>query len=115
MLRLWKAFLSTCDGLRWAMRNEVAIRQELIVLAVAVPLSFLVADVALWRIALIGSPTILVIVELLNTAIEKLADHVAPERSAAIKIVKDLGSAAVFLALVIAGMIWLVALIAKVA
>jgi diacylglycerol kinase (ATP) len=49
-------------------------------------------------------------VELLNTAIEKLSDHVAPEHSHAIKVVKDLGSAAVFIALTLAFMVWVAAL-----
>ena len=63
-----------------------------------------------WWLALVGSLLALIVVELLNTAIEKLSDHVTPEHSQAIKVVKDLGSAAVFFALMIAFAIWVAAL-----
>lgn len=56
--------------------------------------------------ALIGSLLLLLVVELLNTAVEKLADHVTPEHHATIKVVKDLGSAAVFCALALAVLVW---------
>ena len=52
---------------------------------------------------------LLLIVELLNTAIEKLCDHLSPALSKQIKVVKDLGSAAVFVALVLAAAVWLLA------
>jgi diacylglycerol kinase (ATP) len=110
MKRFWTAFLNTCDGLRWGWRHETAVMQELIALALAIPLSFFVSDSGYVRIALIGSVMLLLIVELLNTAIEKLCDHLSPALSAQIKVVKDLGSAAVFVALVLAASTWLVAL-----
>ncbi len=110
MIRLWKAFLNTLYGLAWALRHEAAVREEFAALAIAVPLSFFVAASAGWWLALIGSLLLLIIVELLNTAIEKLSDHVTPEHSAAIKVVKDLGSAAVFIALTLAFMVWVAAL-----
>jgi diacylglycerol kinase (ATP) len=109
MKRFWTAFLNTCNGLRWGFRNETAVMQELVALALALPLAFLVSDSGYVRIALIGSVMLLVIVELLNTAIEKLCDHLSPALSAQIKVVKDLGSAAVFGALVLAAATWLVA------
>ena len=77
---------------------------------VALPASFFVATSIAWWLALIGSLMALIVVELLNTAIEKLSDHVTPEHSHAIKVVKDLGSAAVFVALVLAFAIWVAAL-----
>ena len=110
MIRLWKAFLNTLYGLGWALRHEAAVREEFAALAIAVPLSFFVAVNVAWWLALIGSLLGLIIVELLNTAIEKLSDHVAPEHSHAIKVVKDLGSAAVFIALTLAFGVWVVAL-----
>jgi diacylglycerol kinase (ATP) len=110
MTRLWKACLNTLYGLGWALRHEQAVREELAVLAVALPVSFFVATSVAWWLALIGSLMALIIVELLNTAIEKLSDHVTPEHSHAIKIVKDLGSAAVFMALALAFIIWVAAL-----
>ena len=110
MKRFWTAFLNTCNGLRWGFRNETAVMQELVALALALPLAFFVSDSGYVRIALIGSVMLLLIVELLNTAIEKLCDHLSPALSAQIKVVKDLGSAAVFVALVLAAAVWLVAL-----
>ncbi len=74
------------------------------------PLAFVVSDSGYVRIALIGSVMLLLIVELLNTAIEKLCDHLSPALSNQIKVVKDLGSAAVFVALVLAAAVWLLAL-----
>ena len=62
------------------------------------------------RVALIGVILLLIVVEFLNTAIEKLSDHVTPDIHPKIGFVKDLGSAAVFFALLIVGMVWLVAL-----
>jgi len=110
MRRWWRAFLSTCDGLAWGLRRETAIREEVVALIIAVPLSFLMTQEAWLRLALIGSLLVLLIVELLNTAIEKLCDHLAPDRHEAVKAVKDLGSAAVFGALLLAAAVWLLAL-----
>jgi diacylglycerol kinase (ATP) len=107
MKRLWTAFFSTRDGLVWAGRYETAVTQELVVLLFAVPLSFWISAAGFVRIALIGSVLLVLVVELINTALEKLCDHLAPELNPNIKIVKDLGSAAVFVAIVIAAAIWL--------
>jgi diacylglycerol kinase (ATP) len=110
MKRFWTAFLNTCAGLSWGLRHETAIMQELAALALAVPVCFLLSESAWVRLALVGSVMLLLIVELLNTAVEKFCDHVSPAKSPEIKIVKDLGSAAVFVALVLAGATWLMAL-----
>lgn len=110
MNRLWRAFFSTRDGLVWAARHETAVIQEMVVLVIALPLSFIVTGSGLMRIALIGSVLLVLAVELVNTALEKLCDHLAPELSPNIKVVKDLGSAAVFVAIVLAAAIWLYAL-----
>lgn len=113
MNRLWRAFLSTIAGLRWAARHETAIGQELAVLAAAVPVSLAVASAGWIRVALVGSIMLVLTVELLNTAVEKLCDRLAPAPDPAIKLVKDLGSAAVFVAITLAGMLWLFALAAN--
>jgi diacylglycerol kinase (ATP) len=110
MYRLWRAFLSTRDGLVWAARNETAVIQELVALVIALPLSFLVTGAGFMRIVLVGSVMLVLAVELINTALEKLCDHLAPEHSPAIKVVKDLGSAAVFVAILIAAALWLYAI-----
>jgi len=114
MVRLWKAFLNTLAGLRWGIRYETALREEFIALLLGVPASFFVATTIAWWLALVGSLFILVVVELLNTAIEKLSDHVTPQHHQAIKVVKDLGSAAVFFALVLAILVWACGLFVRV-
>jgi diacylglycerol kinase (ATP) len=110
MERLLRATVNTWNGLIAATRSEEAFRQELVVLIVSVPLAFFVAETAWKRLALIGVVLLLLVVELLNTAIEKLADRVSREIDPQIGRVKDMGSAAVGLAIVIAGLAWLLAL-----
>ena len=110
MLRLLNATRNSWNGLLACSRSEESFRQELVALAIAIPLAFIVATDAWRRVALIGVVVLLMVVELLNTAIEKLSDHVTPHHHDAIGRIKDMGSAAVGLALVLAGLVWLVAL-----
>src|SRR5262249_16377315 len=93
MERLLRATINTWPGLIPATRSEEAFRQELIALVVAVPLAFLVSDEAWKRLALIGVVVFVLVVELLNTAIEKLADRVNLAIDPQIGRVKDMGSA----------------------
>ena len=113
MLRLLKASRNSWNGLIACARSEEAFRQELIALAVAIPLAFIVATDAWRRVALIGVVVLLMLVELLNTAIEKLSDHVTPHHHDAIGRIKDMASAAVGLTLLLAGLVWLIALIER--
>jgi diacylglycerol kinase (ATP) len=110
MERLLRATINTWHGLLAAARSEEAFRQELIALVLAVPLAFLLSDEGWKRLALIGVVVFVLVVELLNTAIEKLADRVNLAIDPQIGRVKDMGSAAVGLALLIAGITWLLAL-----
>jgi len=110
MDRLLRATINTWHGLCDATRSEAAFRQELAALVLAVPLAFLIAADAWKRFLLIGVVVFIMVVELLNTAIEKLADRVNREIDPQIGRVKDIGSAAVGCALVIAGLAWLLAL-----
>ena len=110
MLRLFKATLNSWKGLRAAAQSEQAFREEIVALLIAIPAAFLIATDTWRRIALIGVVVLLMIVELLNTAIEKLSDHVTPEHHAAIGRIKDMGSAAVHLNILLAAVVWLVAL-----
>jgi len=110
MERLLRATINTWHGLLAAARSEEAFRQELVALVLAVPMAFLLADEGRKRLALIGVVVFVLVVELLNTAIEKLADRVNLAIDPQIGRVKDMGSAAVGLALLIAGITWLLAL-----
>jgi diacylglycerol kinase (ATP) len=110
MDRLLRATINSWRGLCDIGRNEPAFRQELVALIVAVPLAFVIAQQAWKRFALIAVVLLVLVVELLNTAVEKLADRVSRESDAEIGRVKDMGSAAVGLALLFAGLAWLLAL-----
>lgn len=110
MERLYRAGINSWNGLRAAARSEAAIRQELVALALAIPLAFLIGVTLTQSLTMIGVVLLLLAVELLNTAIEKLADRLTREQDPQIGVVKDMGSAAVGVALVIAGVTWLFAL-----
>jgi len=110
MERLLRATINTWRGLLAAARSEEAFRLELAALILAVPVAFLVAAEAWKRLTLIAVVAFVLVVELLNTAIEKLADRVNLAIDPQIGRVKDMGSAAVGLALLIAAMAWLLAL-----
>ena len=110
MFRMWRATLNSWRGLIAATKSEQAFREELIALALAMPLAFVIAAEAWKRLMLIGVILLLMAVELLNTAIEKLSDHVTPAHHPDIGRIKDMSSAAVGVALAIAGFTWLLAL-----
>jgi diacylglycerol kinase (ATP) len=110
MKRLYSATLNSLRGLGYCLRHEAAVREEATLLALAVPLGIFVAPSAGWYVAMIGSLLVLLAVELLNTAVEKLADYVTRERHVEIRKIKDFGSAAVFCLLCLAGLIWLAAI-----
>ncbi len=110
MQRIWNATVNSWNGLCFVFRSEAAFRQEALVFLIALPLAFLIAAEPWKRFILIAMLLIVMIAELLNSAIEKLADHVAPKRHNRIKNVKDMGSAAVGVALLLAGIAWLIAI-----
>src|SRR5262245_4863594 len=111
--RIWQAAINSWNGLVAVTRSEAAFRQELILLAAGVPLAFFLTAETGKRFALIGVIVFVLIVELLNTAIEKLSDRVTRDNDPAIKRVKDMGSAAVGLSLLGAGVVWLWILIER--
>lgn len=107
--RIREAANNSYRGLREGLTTEAAVKQEVALAAVFLPLSFLVAT-SLWIwVALVASIFFVLAVEFLNTAIERLCNHVTPERHEAIRVTKDLASAGVFFALMLAMLIWLAA------
>ena len=110
MLRLWRATVNTRNGLVFAVRSEQAVREELVALALSLPLAWLIGTTAMRRIELVAAVAMVLVVELLNTAIEKLSDRLTTEHDLQIGRVKDMGSAAVGVALVMAGLFWLFAI-----
>jgi diacylglycerol kinase (ATP) len=110
VLRLWRATLNTRNGLAFAIRSERAVREELAALALALPLAWLIGVTPMRRVELVAAVVLLLVVELLNTAIEKLSDRLTTDHDPQIGQVKDIGSAAVGVALVMAGLFWLFAI-----
>lgn len=107
--RVWHAFGYSLAGLR-AGWGETAFRQECIAAFVLVPLSFWLGRSWVEVALLAGSVLLLMVVELLNTAIETAIDRVGPEWHDLSKRAKDMGSAAVLLSLLVCAGIWLAAL-----
>jgi diacylglycerol kinase (ATP) len=98
------------NGLAFAIRSEQAVREEIIALLLAVPLAWLIGVTNMRRVELVAVVVLVLVVELLNTAIEKLADRLTTDHDPQIGRVKDMGSAAVGVALVMAGLFWLFAI-----
>ncbi len=110
MLRFWRATLNSRNGMAFAIRSEQAVREELVALVLSLPLAWLIGVTLMRRVELVSAVLLVLVVELLNTAIEKLADRLTTDHDPQIGRVKDLGSAAVGVALVVAGLFWLFAL-----
>lgn len=98
-------------GLIAAWQNEAAFRQELALLAVAVPLAFWLGNSGIDYALMIGSVILVIIVELLNSAIESVVDRIGSEQHELSGRAKDIGSAAVLIALINATLIWMFVLI----
>lgn len=104
--RLINAFGYSMDGLKAAYQHEDAFRQEVWLSLVLIPLAFYLEAEALHRILMVGSVLLVMIVELLNSAVEAVVDRVSIERHALAKRAKDIGSAAVLLALINLCVVW---------
>ena len=111
--RIRLATLNSLHGLKFTFANEQAFRQEIYLLTVAVPIGILIAPSFAWYVAMIGVLLLVLAIELLNTGLEKLCDHVMVDRHPQIGIVKDCGSAGVMFSLMLAGVVWLAALFVR--
>ena len=114
MKRLFSATRNSLRGLADGIKTEAAVREEAIVFVLAVPLGIFIAPSLAWYVAMIATLLVVFAVEFLNTAIEKLSDHVTPEQHRDIGRIKDFGSSAVFCALALAALVWLAALALRV-
>ena len=109
--RIAAAAFNSGRGLRVGLVTEASIKQEIAIAVVLLPASFFVAtNVWVW-LALVASVLFVLVVEFLNTAVERLCNHVTPEHHEAIRVTKDLSSTAVFFALFLAGLVWLIAVL----
>jgi diacylglycerol kinase (ATP) len=113
LVHLGHATVYSLRGLASALRHEEAFRQELYVLVLIVPLGCWAADTLLERVLLAGSWVLVMIVELLNSAVELMVDKVTPERCTRAARAKNMASAAVFCAVMFACVIWGVILLPK--
>ncbi|QWD79290.1 diacylglycerol kinase [Polynucleobacter sp. MWH-Spelu-300-X4] len=104
--RLIGAFKYSVEGLLAAWKSEEAIKVELTLLPVLIVLALYFGPGKIEKILLIGSAILVLIVELLNTGLEKTIDRISQERHELSKIVKDIGSAAVLAALLNLLMVW---------
>lgn len=94
------------SGLRSAWRTEAAFRQEVILVVILLPLAFLLGNNGMERALLISVCMVVLVAELLNSAVEAVVDRIGPERHPLAGAAKDLGSAAVFVALCMVAMVW---------
>lgn len=104
--RIWRALFYSLDGLRGAFRTEMAFRQELMLAAFLVPVVFLVPASWTQRAMLLGAVFLVLIIELVNAAVEATVDRISLEHHALAKRAKDIASAAVLLSLLNCAAIW---------
>ena len=115
LVRIKAALWNTVAGIKEGLRTEAAIKQEVAIACVAFPLSFFIArDLWTW-VALIASLFLVLSIEFLNTAVERLCNHIQPEKHDAIRIIKDLASAGVFFTLLLVALVWIAAAVARLA
>jgi diacylglycerol kinase (ATP) len=104
--RVWNAFGYSLSGLGEAFRNEAAFRQELLLAVILIPIALFSRRTGCEKAVLVGTVMLVMIVELLNSAIENLTDRVSLEIHPLAKRAKDLGSAAVLMSLLALAMVW---------
>ncbi len=108
--RILAAFSYSADGLAAAFRHESAFRQELVIYILLLPLLYLLPVSLFFKCLLFSANTLVLVVELLNSAIESVVDLVSPDYNLYAKRAKDMGSAAVLLSLLLVAALWASAL-----
>ena len=109
--RLFNAFFYSLEGFRAAFRYEDAFRQETLLALVLVPLALFLPVSGLGKALMIGAVLLVLMVELINSAVEATVDRISLENHQLAKRAKDLGSAAVFVSLVNVVAVWALVLI----
>ncbi len=110
--RIWNAFWYSLDGFRAAYKHEAAFRQEVLLAIIMIPLALWLPASHLGKALMIASVLLVIIVELINSAIEATVDRISLERNDLAKRAKDAGSAAVMVALLLVPVVWALALTA---
>jgi diacylglycerol kinase (ATP) len=103
---LLNAFGNSLRGFTGAFREEAAFRQELALAVVVIPAGLWFGRTGLERALLVAPMLLILIVELLNSAVEAAIDRIGPEHHVLSALAKDIGSAAVFVAFVLLGTVW---------
>lgn len=109
------AFIYTFAGLKAAWKNELAFRGETVVAMVMVPLGLWVGRSAVERSLLVASILLILVTELVNSALEAVVDRIGPERHELSKRAKDMGSAAAFISMVTAALVWIIIIVDRLA
>ncbi|MDG2176052.1 MAG: diacylglycerol kinase [Gammaproteobacteria bacterium] len=104
--RIISAFQNSIKGFKGGWKNEAAFRQEVIGCIVLVPLGFYLGEGGVEKALLVGVCFLVLIIEILNSGIEAVVDRVGEEHHELSGLAKDLGSAAVFISLVLVGITW---------
>jgi len=104
--RLWRGLLNSLDGLSAAFRHEEAFRQEVLLALVLVPLALHAPTSGIGKALMIGSVVLVLVVELVNSAIEAVTDRISLDHHVLAKRAKDMGSAAVMLSLIAVPIVW---------
>ncbi len=108
--RILAAFVYSYDGIRSGIRHEEAFRQEMILFILLLPALYFLPLSIQFKALLFTVNCLVLIVELLNSAIESVVDLVSPDYNILAKRAKDMGSAAVLLSALLAGVLWLSAM-----
>ncbi len=111
--RFLRALRSSAHGLAGAFREEAAFRQELALAVFVIPLGLWLGHNGVERALLIGPMLLILIVELINSAIEATVDRIGLERHVLAGLAKDIGSAAVFMSFILLGIVWLLVLLGR--
>jgi len=101
-----KALIWSMAGIKAAWKNEQAFRWEAIIVLLMMPVGLWLGRTAVERALLIASSMSILIIELLNSAVEAVVDRIGPERHELSKRAKDLGSAAAFISMITAAVVW---------
>jgi diacylglycerol kinase (ATP) len=104
--RIWNAFFYSMEGFKAAFHNEDAFRQEVLLAAILIPLALFLPASGLGKALMITSVLLVLVVELLNSAIEATVDRISFENHQLAKRAKDIGSAAVFVSLWNVVVVW---------
>ena len=109
--RIYLATLNSFRAFKWLYNNESAFRQELLLLIIAIPITFIFDISIKQQVILILAIIFIMFTEIINTAIEAVVDRVGLDIHPLSGLAKDLGSAAVLISLLVAGSIWLIILL----